>query len=184
MTRVAIIYHSEEGQTAKIAARLGELVRNERLEVDIYPLADAPGSLTPFDVIVLGASIHLGSHGGDLARYVSAHLGELHAKPDAFFSVSLTASQKDDVHQDQAHAVVDSLLKETGWQPDLVALFGGALAYRRYGFLKRHLMKRIAAHEGGPTDTSRDWDLTDWDDVEAFARDISACARLTGAETG
>lgn len=30
-------------------------------------------------------------------------------------------------------------------------------------------MKRIARKEGGDTDTSRDWEYTDWDSVEAFA---------------
>jgi menaquinone-dependent protoporphyrinogen oxidase len=45
----------------------------------------------------------------------------------------------------------------------------GALPYTRYNFLVRFLMKRIARKAGGPTDTSRDYDFTDWAALDRFA---------------
>jgi menaquinone-dependent protoporphyrinogen IX oxidase len=39
------------------------------------------------------------------------------------------------------------------------------------------LMRRIARKEGGPTDTRRDHELTNWTDVTALATDIAALAR-------
>ena len=53
-------------------------------------------------------------------------------------------------------------------------MFAGALLYTRYGWVKRHLMRAIARHEGGDVDTSRDHDYTDWDAVEHFAGDVAA----------
>jgi menaquinone-dependent protoporphyrinogen oxidase len=50
------------------------------------------------------------------------------------------------------------------------ASLAGALPYSRYGFLKRLLMRLIVWREGGDTDDSRDYDDTDWDAVECFAR--------------
>jgi menaquinone-dependent protoporphyrinogen IX oxidase len=44
-------------------------------------------------------------------------------------------------------------------------------------WLKRMLMRRIARKEGGPTDTSRDHELTNWTEVTALAIDIAALAR-------
>jgi menaquinone-dependent protoporphyrinogen oxidase len=48
----------------------------------------------------------------------------------------------------------------------------GALLYRKYGFLKRWIMKRIVARAGGDTDTSRDYEYTDWNDMRAFAKEF------------
>lgn len=45
----------------------------------------------------------------------------------------------------------------------------GALRYSQYGFIKRHMMKRISRDMGNPdTDTSRDYEYTDWNDVRHF----------------
>lgn len=48
----------------------------------------------------------------------------------------------------------------------------GTLRYTRYGFFKRFLMKQINKREGGDTDTSRDYEYTDWDAVTAFANEF------------
>lgn len=69
--------------------------------------------------------------------------------------------------------------RETGWRPDEVAAFAGALKYSEYGPLTRVVMKRVARRYGGDTDTSRDYEYTDWDEVAAFAARVAE--RLDGA---
>jgi menaquinone-dependent protoporphyrinogen oxidase len=44
----------------------------------------------------------------------------------------------------------------------------GTLAYSRYNFIIRFVMKRIARKNGAPTDTSRDYELTDWAALDRF----------------
>jgi menaquinone-dependent protoporphyrinogen oxidase len=46
--------------------------------------------------------------------------------------------------------------------------------YRQYGFVKRHLMKKIAGDKPGnlDTDISRDYVYTEWDGVKRFAEDF------------
>ena len=58
--------------------------------------------------------------------------------PSAFFSVSLAA------HGDteEAEGYVEEFEQQTGWRPARIALFGGALPYTHYGFVKRHMMKK------------------------------------------
>jgi menaquinone-dependent protoporphyrinogen oxidase len=73
------------------------------------------------------------------------------------------------------------LLDATGLDPDVVGLFAGALAYRRYGWFKRHLMRSIARRQGGDTDMTRDFEYTDWDAVTEFAADALEHIR-TGAD--
>jgi menaquinone-dependent protoporphyrinogen oxidase len=57
--------------------------------------------------------------------------------------------------------------------PARIVSVAGRLAYREYGFFIRWVMKRIAKKEGAPTDTSRDYELTNWEEVDALARDIA-----------
>ena len=71
-------------------------------------------------------------------------------------------------------------LEQAQWRPDHVELIAGALLYTKYNFLKRFLMRRISGSEGGDTDTSRDYEYTDWAAVERFAemfaREVAAKA--------
>ena len=54
-------------------------------------------------------------------------------------------------------------------------MFGGALLYTHYGFIKRLIMKKIAGDKGSlDTDTSRDYVYTEWDGVKRFAEDFLA----------
>jgi menaquinone-dependent protoporphyrinogen oxidase len=52
--------------------------------------------------------------------------------------------------------------------------FAGALQYREYDFATRLVIPLVMRKGGHPTDTSRDHDFTDWDAVEAFAREFAA----------
>jgi menaquinone-dependent protoporphyrinogen IX oxidase len=45
-------------------------------------------------------------------------------------------------------------------------------------FLKRWIMKRIAQKAGGGTDTSKDYEYTDWQALDKFARDFIQQHRL------
>ena len=52
----------------------------------------------------------------------------------------------------------------------------GALKYVEYDYFKRWMMKRIAEEEDGPTDTSRDHELTDWPALDEFVDAFVNCA--------
>jgi menaquinone-dependent protoporphyrinogen oxidase len=70
---------------------------------------------------------------------------------------------------EEAEGYIEELVRQTGWRPARVGLFGGALLYTHYGFVKRHLMKKIVREKGNPdTDTSRDYVYTEWDGVKNF----------------
>ena len=56
----------------------------------------------------------------------------------------------------------------------------GRLAYTQYGFLTRFIMKWIARRQGGPTDTTRDYEFTNWDNVTRLADTV---VRMVAATT-
>ena len=49
--------------------------------------------------------------------------------------------------------------------------------YTQYGWFKRRVMRAIVKREGGDTDMSHDYEYTDWNAVDQFARDVDALAR-------
>jgi menaquinone-dependent protoporphyrinogen oxidase len=96
--------------------------------------------------------------------------------------VSLTSANPDAEHTASAQALVDELVGAIGVVPDVVGLFAGALLYTRYGWIKRRVMRSTVRKEGGDTDTSRDYEYTDWSAVEALARDVGRLVRAASAD--
>jgi menaquinone-dependent protoporphyrinogen oxidase len=171
MTRIYIPYATSEGQTAKIAEYIADVVRAHGHEANAVDMKESGDALPPgYDGVIVGASIHMGQHDKHARDYVRNNRTTLEQFPSALFSVSLAAHG----HTDEAEGYVEDFEKQTGWRPAHVALFGGALLYTQYGFLKRHLMKKIAGDKPGElgTDTSRDYVYTEWDGVKRFAEDF------------
>jgi menaquinone-dependent protoporphyrinogen oxidase len=169
MTKILIAYGTTEGQTARIADQLAEVIRSRGLEADALNLKLSSVTVDGYDAVVVGGSIHMGKHQEDVVEFVGKNRSELDRLPSAFFSVSLAANGD----LANAEAYVENFVQQTGWRPSKVGLFSGALLYRQYGFLKRYMMKRIVRDKPGmSTDTSRDYVYTDWDQVRRFAEDF------------
>jgi menaquinone-dependent protoporphyrinogen IX oxidase len=72
----------------------------------------------------------------------------------------------------QLDHLIAAFQQETVWHPQSVASFAGALAYSKYGFLKRLVMKRIARQAGGETDTSHDYEYYRLGGSDALCREF------------
>ncbi len=98
--------------------------------------------------------------------------------PSAFFSVSLAVAhhrnseRRNREGRAESMQVVEKFTRATGWSPRRIELIAGALPYSKYNFLIRFVMRRISAHAGGDTDTSRDYEYTDWAAVDRFASEF------------
>jgi len=101
----------------------------------------------------------------------------------AFLSVSLSevgAERIEATPAEHARYVKDvemmlgRFFKQTGWRPNQVKPVAGAIMYTRYNFLLRLIVKRIARKEGSPTDTSRDYEFTDWAGLDKFVEDFAS----------
>jgi menaquinone-dependent protoporphyrinogen oxidase len=123
--------------------------------------------------VIVAGSIHTGSHRPELVAFARREREALSTRPSAFVQVSLSAASDDPERRAEAATYVEEFVAETGWRPDLVGNFAGALRYSEYGFLLRIVMKRIAGSSTGDTDTSRDYEYTDCAAVEAFADDFA-----------
>lgn len=176
MSSFLVLYGTSEGQTETIATRIGTVLDDRGHEVTTANAKDHTADLTldDFDAVIVGSSIHAGAHQKSIREFVTANRDVLSRKPTAFFQVSLSSADEDG--EDQAAGYVEEFIEATDWHPDRIGLFGGALRYSEYGFLKRMMMKQIVKRqeiELPPADEAGDIELTDWDEVEAFAADVA-----------
>jgi menaquinone-dependent protoporphyrinogen oxidase len=166
MSKILIAYGTTEGQTAKIADFIAEVVRGRGHAADAVNVKQFQPGLDGYDAIIVGGSIHMGKHEDYVGDFVRRNRTALERQPSALFSVSLAA------HGDTANAeaYVARFEQETGWHAAQVGFFAGALLYSQYGFFKRQVMKKIVRDKPGnlSTDTSRDYVYTEWDEVRAF----------------
>jgi menaquinone-dependent protoporphyrinogen oxidase len=177
--RILVVYASKHGHTAKVAERLAEAARADGADVVVRDVASAADAdLADFEVVVVGGSIHAGHHQRDLVDWAAARAAALAAMPSACFTVCLTVADDTDESHDATRRYHDEFVAATGWSPAVAATFAGALQYREYDHATRLLMRLLMRRGGHPTDTSRDYDYTDWAAVERFGRE---CARWAAA---
>lgn len=174
MTRILVLYGTTDGQTAKIAGALGNALRMQGSDVDVVQAGkDAPAP-DGYAGIVVAASLHGGRYQRSVRKWASRYAQKLNQRPTAFLSVCLAVLQQKPEVQQELSTIIDRFLRGTGWRPTLTKPVAGALLYRRYGPLKRWVMKRIVQKAGGDTDTSRDYEYTDWEDLRAFADEFGS----------
>jgi menaquinone-dependent protoporphyrinogen oxidase len=171
MFRILVVFGSTYGQTERVAQRIASVLRAAGLGVDALKGDQLAGPLPldRYDGFVIAASVLMGRHQAYIREFVRRHVDRLNAFPSAFVSVCGAAGDA----PAEARRYVDGFLRETGWRPHLVRSFTGAVAYTRYAWWYRWYLKRISQRKGWPTDTSRDWDFTEWDEVDRFAGELA-----------
>jgi menaquinone-dependent protoporphyrinogen oxidase len=174
MARILIVYATSYGHTKTIAEAIAGRLELSGHRVDVAAAGSgAPVPLAAtYDCALIGSRIQFGRHDPAIVDYVRAHRSSLRAMANGFFSVSMSAAGAP--KGSDPNDYIARFVAETGWEPRRQIAFGGALHYRRYGWLLRFVMKQLSRRGGHPTDTSRDHDCTDWAAVARFADRISA----------
>ena len=168
MPRILVVYGTTDGQTAKIAHAIGDTLRTHGTDADVVDAGTAVPGPEDYAAVVVAASVHAGGYQRSVRRWVRTHAQTLNAKPTAFVSVCLGVLQKEPEVQQELSAILDRFLTVSGWRPTVTKSVAGALPYTRYNLIKRLVMKRIVRKAGGDTDTSRDYEYTDWNDLRAL----------------
>ena len=179
MSRILVLYGTTEGHTRKVANAIGDTLRTGGLDVDVVHVDDTEPDPARYAGVIVAASVHSGHYQKPIVSWIRAHAADLNRIPSAFVSVCLAVLSKNEAGRKEADAIPQRLLAATGWHPSQIKIVAGALLYTRYNFFIRWVMKRIVAVAGGDTDTSRDYEYTDWADVRLFAEDFGR--RLTAA---
>jgi menaquinone-dependent protoporphyrinogen oxidase len=203
MPSVLVLYGTGEGQTAKVASQIAETLDGRGHDATSIDIENRPDefALASFDAVLIGSSIHVGAHDKQIREFVSANRDELQRLPTGFLhtvgcniskiirhpwvanifrylqptvsGVALVGCRRPGATR-RGGELRRHAARRDRLAPRRIGLFGGALRYSKYGFLKRLMMKRIAKGATGDVDTSQDYEYTDWAEVDAFASDFAA----------
>ena len=176
MKQILIVYGTTDGQTRKIAQVLAENLRAQLCSVDLLDTAGSLRRLSPegYDGVIVAASVHVGAYQQSVTRWVRPFATVLNAMPTAFLSVCLAMLEQRPEPRQEIDRIMQRFFRQSGWHPTMTRLVAGAVRYTQYRWLKKWMMKRIVGKAGGGTDTSRDYEYTDWNDLRNFAREFAA----------
>lgn len=160
---VLVAYASRHGATREIAeaiaAELSELGA-EAIACDAAEVDD----LRPFDAVVLGSAVYVGSWLEPARKLVELHGDQLSARRTWIFS---SGPIGDPPKPDAAKAVqVDAIVERV--RPEEHRLFAGKIDKSKLGFGERAVMHAVRAAEG---------DFRDWDEIRGWAAEIAAALR-------
>ena len=174
MARILIVFGTTHGHTAKISSRMTGTLRTAGHDVSAVNAAAHPPSPAGYDAVLVASSIHAGYFPKEVTHWVHRYAEVLNSLPTGFMSVCLGVLQNDAAVREEIRSINDRFLLGCGWRPRSTVTVAGALAYTKYNLVTRWMMRNIAARAGGDTDTSRDYEYTDWAQVEAFCEAFAA----------
>lgn len=181
--RAAVFYATREGQTRRIAARIAADLRTHGVEADTIDVRRiGPVDWPRYSAACVAASVHGGHHEREMIAFVKKNRAHLERLTASFVSVTLSEATVEDADRPAADRekaaadvqhMIDVFVNASGWRPERTLAVAGALAYSKYNPFIRFIMKRIARKAGAPTDTSRDYEFTNWLAVDRFAGELA-----------
>jgi menaquinone-dependent protoporphyrinogen oxidase len=172
-----IVYGTVEGQTRKIAFYMQHVLQQAGHLVTVADASNNQPVPTSYDAVLVGSSIHIHKYQSAVVHYVTHHAAALNNMPGAFFSVCLAVASDIEEEHREAEKITGDFLGQTKWKPLMTTQIAGALKYTQYDFFKRIIMKMISKREGRTTDTSQDYEYTDWDAVKKFVLEFALAAQ-------
>ena len=166
--RNIFIYSTSNGQSLKICNAINK--NKESLIIDIDKIKTV--ELNKFDQIIIGASVKYGDHNKKIYDFIKNNKILLETKKTGFFSVNAT-ERKSEKNKPETNPYVIKFLKKTNWTPDNIGVFAGKIDFPNYNFLEKYIIKVIMWITNGPTDTSKTFEFTDWEDVKKFSDKIN-----------
>jgi menaquinone-dependent protoporphyrinogen oxidase len=187
MTKVLVVYGSRHGGTKGIAERIGEILRTEGLDAEVIA-AELVEGVRNADAFVVGSGVYMGSWLKEPLEFIKRNEETLAARPLWLFSsgplVGSSASKAD------ADPLTDALGPESGpgsGGRKKVAELSAATQPRDhrifYGAFDpddppRAMSERVVRMMPAAKKLLPTGDYRNWDDIEAWAREIAGALRV------
>lgn len=170
MPCILIAYASREGQTERIARRIGERLAAAGHTARLVNLKNGHGEdgIEACAAAIVAGSVHLARHDPALGGFIMRQGSFLRGVPSAFVCVSLSAASKDPGDLATVDEITNSFLYETGWQPDVIEHAAGAVRDAQLGMFERFTVHAAMMEKEIPSHPSGETELTDWAKLDRF----------------
>ena len=171
-SKLLILYSTVDGHTKDICNYIYKKLKG-RKKVSIISVEDSANyDLSDFEEVVIGASVRYGYHRKNVYKFIQQNIEKLDKVKTAFFSLNLTA-RKPEKSTPETNPYVMKFLKKVKWEPTVKEVFAGRLYYPSLDTLNKLAILFIMFITNGPKDTSKTYELTDWEKVDGLIKSIS-----------
>jgi len=156
--RILVAYASKHGASAEIARKIGEVLTQGGLKVNVLPV-DKVTDPTPFDAVVLGSAVYTGSWCDEAVKFLEDYKVLLTKIPVWLFSSGPMgegdpATLVQGWHFPRAQQPIADRIHARD-----IALFHGAIDMEKLNFAEKQIVKEFKPFVGD----FRDWDaITKW----------------------
>lgn len=174
--KALVAYATVEGHTEDIANYIAGKLNDLGYEASAISVESPDCQIQKNQLLVLCAPIHVGRYPASMIEFIKHNKAELSSLSAAFVSVSLGIASESELDKEKARSMIKQISESTGWSPDVVHHSAGAIKYTKYGFIKSRIMRFITKQQGGPVDIHFDHDMTNWDELDEFLKNLATPA--------
>jgi len=160
--KVLVAYASKHGATAEITEKIGQVLRESGLQVDVSPVKSA-NDLKSYDAVILGSAAYMFQWRADAVSFLKKNQNLLAERPIwLFYSGPLGKGDALELVKGQRFPkplkpVIDHI------KPRDMAVFHGFINMDKLNFFERFAFKKSPAMQG---------DFRDWDAIISWAKSI------------
>ena len=161
--KILVAYATKYGATAEIAEKIGKVLRDAGLSVDVV-LAHRVTDFDPYKAVLLGSAVYIGGWRREAAGFLKSNEKTLAKKQVWLFSSGPTGEGAPEAIMEGWHfpkalqPIADRI------RPRDIAFFHGALYEDKIGFVENWMVKNLKAPFG---------DFRKWDVITAWASAIA-----------
>jgi menaquinone-dependent protoporphyrinogen oxidase len=155
---ILVAYASKRGTTAEIATKIGEVLRQKGLHVDVLPV-DKVRNLTSYSTVVLGSAVYFGLWRREAVKFLSENEKRLSELSVWLFSSGPTGAgdplelMKGWRFPESLRSVIERI------KPRGITCFGGKLDLKTMNFFEKMISNKVQS----PIGDFRNWQaITSW----------------------
>jgi menaquinone-dependent protoporphyrinogen oxidase len=160
---ILVTYASKYGATKEIAEKIGELLRQAGLKVDVSPV-DGIRDLSSYKAVILGSAIYVGKWQKKAAKFLQANEKILADRPVWLFSSGPTGDGDpvELVEGQRLPAALQPVVNHI--HPRDVAVFHGYINPDKINFIEKWAIKSLVKKPFG--------DFRDWNAIASWATSV------------
>lgn len=155
--RILVTYASKAGSTAEVATRIGKILSNKNLAVDVIPVNKVT-DITSYQTVILGSAIRIGNVLPEVQKFVESNQAMLQKKSFHIYFMCMMLEKDTDENR---KAVSDYLKPIRALvKPASEGMFAGVINLKKLGLFDQLMIKAMKSPQG---------DFRDWDQIGSWA---------------
>jgi len=160
--RALVAYASKAGSTEEVADKMGQILAQRNLKVDVRPVTSVT-DLSPYQAVILGSAIRTGSLLPEAMTFIQQNQAALQQKSFSVFILCMTLATDNEANRKTVSSYLDPVRALV--KPASEGLFGGVMDLNRLKVFERLIILAMKVPQG---------DFRNWDQIDALAESVKA----------